>query len=374
MLFEAPPLDETELEVLASIDNTRHRLRSRLHQPPRWTEPLRRLIAAENIRASNAIEGHRVSRQDALSIFSGAEPLEAAPVDRDALSGYRDAMDYILKLVEDRYFAYSGGVVRGIHYMMMKQDPACQPGHYRPGPVYVHDGHSIVYEAPASEQVPALVEELMSVLNNAEDSTPAIVRAAMAHLNFVMIHPFKDGNGRMSRALQTLVLGREGTLDPHFSSIETYLGHNTPDYYRVLGEVGGADWSPQRDTRPWLRFILRAHHHRALSFERQTDETDQLWARINRQLAEAGLDERNMGSLYNAAMGFQIRRSEHVEYADVSERVATSDLARLVEAGFLDAFGDRRGRYYTASDRLKQLRLDIRSELPPIPDPFATTS
>ncbi len=374
MLFEAPPLDEIEREVLASIEDTRRRLRLRLHQPLRWTEPLRRLMTAENIRASNAIEGHRVSRQDALSIASGAEPLEATPVDRDALSGYRDAMNYILKLVEDRHFAYSGGVVRGIHYMMMKQAPTCHPGHYRPGPVYVHDGHRVIYEAPGNEHVPALVEELMGVLNNAEDSTPAIVRAGMAHLNFVMIHPFKDGNGRMSRALQTLVLGRESTLDPHFSSIETYLGRYTPAYYQVLGQVGGPDWNPRRDTRPWLRFILRAHHHQALSFDRQTDETDQLWDRIDQQRIEAGLDERNMGSLYNAAMGFQIRRSEHVEYADVSERVATSDLVRLVEAGFLEAVGDRRGRYYTASDRLQQLRLEIRSELPPIPDPFETAS
>ena len=54
----------------------------------------------------------------------------------------------------------------------------------------------------------------------------------MAHLNLVMIHPFEDGNGRMSRALQSLVLARDHIVAPEFASIEEYLGRNTPAYYQ----------------------------------------------------------------------------------------------------------------------------------------------
>lgn len=57
------------------------------------------------------------------------------------------------------------------------------------------------------------------------------IQAGMAHLNLVMIHPFRDGNGRMARCLQSLVLARGGILDPVFISIEEYLGRNTQRYY-----------------------------------------------------------------------------------------------------------------------------------------------
>lgn len=68
----------------------------------------------------------------------------------------------------------------------------------------------------------------------------------MAHLNLVMIHPFSDGNGRMARCLQTLVLAREGILEPEFSSIEEYLGRNTQDYYSVLAETSEGSWHPKK--------------------------------------------------------------------------------------------------------------------------------
>ncbi len=87
----------------------------------------------------------------------------------------------------------------------------------------------------------------------------------MAHLNLVKIHPWRDGNGRMSRALQTLVLGRDRITTPEFSSIEEWLGQQraTLDYYDVLGEVGRRSWSPHGDTLAWVRFCLRAHHLQA---------------------------------------------------------------------------------------------------------------
>ena len=98
----------------------------------------------------------------------------------------------------------------------------------------------------------------------------AVIRAGMAHLNLVMIHPFRDGNGRMARALQTLVLARDQIPWPELSSIEEYLGLNTPSYYRVLADVGGRTWQPESDTRPWIRFVLTAHHRQATTTLRRS--------------------------------------------------------------------------------------------------------
>lgn len=362
MLFQTPALDEKELEVISSINETKRRLRPRLHEPVRWHGLLRRLIASENIQASTGIEGHHVSRDDAMAAVDHANPFEATGVDWEAVRGYQEAMAYIIQLAGDPYFSYHDSLVRSVHYMMMKHDPACGPGRYRSGEIFVGE-----YEGPDPEAVPTLVGELMNRLNDRNETGELLIRAAMAHLNLIMIHPFKDGNGRMSRTLQTLVLGRDGTLDPRFSSIEEYLGHNTPAYYQVLADVGGSHWNPERDARPWIRFVLTAHHYRAHLMAWRVEEADRIWDRIAERRSAAGLDERTMGSMYNAAMGFRVRRSDHMDYADVSERVATSDLRRLVDLGFLEAVGERRGRYYVGTDRLRSL---AEREPPHIQDPF----
>ena len=104
----------------------------------------------------------------------------------------------------------------------------------------------------------------------------------MAHLNLVMIHPFRDGNGRMARCLQTLVLAREKIVVPVFSSIEEELGRQTASYYKVLGEVGLGAWHPENNARPWIRFCLNAHYEQARRVLRRTSEIEELWGRCER--------------------------------------------------------------------------------------------
>lgn len=376
MLFSAPSLNDLELEVIASIDETRDRLRFMLREPRRWYGPLRRTAFARNVQASNSIEGHNVSLDDAAAAIDGGVPLEATDEDWDAVHNYWDAMTYVIQLADDPHFAYSEALVRSLHFMMMRHDLTAMPGLYRPGAVFVWSTgeREVVYEGPDPDEVPALIEEMVVELNGDAGAHPTMIRAAMAHLNLVMVHPFKDGNGRMARALQTLVLARERILAPQFSSIEEYLGRNTPAYYDVLGEVGGGKWNPARDARPWIRFVLVAHYRQAHTLGRRIRESERLWEAIDGERLPAGLDERTMGSLYNAAVGLRVRRPDHIDYADVSERVATSDLKKLVEVALLRAVGDRRGRYYVASERLQDLNRRIQEERKPIPDPFEDTA
>ena len=132
----------------------------------------------------------------------------------------------------------------------------------------------IVYTAPDRELVPKLVDELCKRLTSDDaKATTRMVRAAMAHLNLVMIHPFSDGNGRMSRCLQTLVLARGGVLSPTFYSIEEYLGRNTAQYYAALAEVGRGKWNPKRNALSWIRFCLSAHYIQARSVKRRLEYT-----------------------------------------------------------------------------------------------------
>jgi Fic family protein len=112
----------------------------------------------------------------------------------------------------------------------------------------------------------------------------------MAHLNLIMIHPFRDGNGRMARCVQTLVLARGGILTAPFVSIVEYLGAgtNTDDYYRVLGEVGAGSWNPDREARPWVRFVLTAHYRQAQTMVRRTEEARRRWEVITAEVRKRG--------------------------------------------------------------------------------------
>jgi len=81
----------------------------------------------------------------------------------------------------------------------------------------------------------------------------------MAHLHVVSVHPFRDGNGRISRIVQSLALAREGLVSPEFGSIEEYLGRHTPAYHAALMEAQGGSYQPGRDASRWINFCVRPH-------------------------------------------------------------------------------------------------------------------
>jgi Fic family protein len=372
MLFATPKLDRPELEVVSRIEDLKNSLKYAVQTPKRWPGLLRRTLFARAIRASNSIEGFNVTVEDAIAAVEGDEPVDAADADWKAIRGYRSAMTYVLQLADDSHFRHSADFLRSLHFMMVEYDLSKHPGRWRPGPIQVVDEarNEVVYKAPDAERVPALMGELVVSLNQLDNSTASMVRAAMGHLNFVMIHPFSDGNGRMARCLQSLILARSGTLAPEFSSIEEYLARNTRDYYDVLLEVGAGSWNPRRDARPWVRFCLTAHFRQATTILRRTRELQQTWDALEIEAKNDRLPERTILALSDAASGLRVRNAAYRSVADISIQVATKDLALLVERGLLVPTGERRGRSYQASPRLKEIRSRF-TESKPVSDPFA---
>jgi Fic family protein len=358
MIYPLPNPSQEDLQVVAQVDEMRLRLKFMLQQAPRrWSGMLRRSTFARAIQGSNSIEGFQVTVDEAAAVVDGEEPLDEKTEAWYAVRGYREAMTFILQAASDPHFVHHEAVLRSLHFMMTSFDLKSNPGRWRPGAIYVkRDGtQEIVYEGPDAALLPQLTAELVDQLN-ATTGVPVLVRAAMAHLNLVMIHPYSDGNGRMSRALQTLVLAREGVLDPTFSSIEEYLGRNTPAYYEVLGLVGQGAWHPANDVTPWVRFCLTAHYRQAETLLRRTEETGALAGLLEQEVQRLGLNDRTVMALLNAAYGYRVRNPDYRIAADVSEAVATRDLTALVTAGLLVAHGEKRGRFYEAGDRVRELR------------------
>jgi Fic family protein len=373
MIFATPRIGTAELKVIEQVTDLRERLRHAVSERRRWTGQLRRQAFARAIRGSNSIEGYTVTLDDALAVIEGEEPLEAEKTTYQAVKGYRDALTYVLQLAGDPHFKYSSALLRALHFMMIQHDLEKSPGRYRAGPVFVYDEaqREVVYEGPTWDLVPGLTEELVDQLNGRDDDS-ALVRGAMAHLNLVMIHPFRDGNGRMGRALQTLVLGREGILAPEFCSIEEYLGRNTPEYYEILAQVGEGSWHPESDARPWIRFCLKAHLTQATTILYRVRLYERLWGEIEQVVTvEHGLPDRMVGPLFNAALGLRIRNATYRSVADVSPNVASRDLRILVDVGLIKGHGQKRGKHYTATEPILAAARKARGEKPVMTDPFA---
>jgi Fic family protein len=367
MLFAPPELTVEDRYVLDRITALRGDVRYLVAERRRWEGLLRRVALARAIRGSNSIEGFDVSVEDAFAALDEEEPLTASDAAWAAVSGYRDAMTYVLQLVRDPDFEFDESLLRSLHFMMQSYDLSKWPGRYRQGDIYVYDedGERTVYAGPDARDVPKLMQEFAESLKSPGEEVPPLIRAALAHLNLVMIHPFKDGNGRMARCAQALVLVREeGVVAPEFCSIEEYLGRNEQAYYDVLLEVGGGSWHPERDASAWVRFCLVAHHRQLLTILRRAKEAERHWAVAEKEVTSRRLPERMIGPLFHALSGYRIRNSTYRQIeSDVSANTASRDLTEMVGSGLLEAVGEKRGRHYIPAERLRRVHVDIKTEI-----------
>ncbi len=371
MIYQTPMLDDHDAAVLDLIATQKERLKIYSdHAPMRWYGSLRRSAFARAIQGSNSIEGYNASLDDAMAIVEDEPILDERTETSRAIKGYRDALTYICQSAQDPYFEFSRQFLKSLHFMMLGHDMSKHPGQWRPGSIFVVNSKSgeTVYVAPDVEVVNQLISELVSYLKTDSAELP-IIRGAMAHLNLTMIHPFKDGNGRMARALQTLVIALGGTIYPVFSSIEEWLGENTEEYYQMLALVGNGTWTPHRSAHPWVRFCLKAHYQQAATLIRRNEEYERLYEKIVTISEGHLLMERMQMALFDAALGFRVTNTRYRTDTDVSEVVASRDLKKLCDTGLLEPFGEKRGRYYRAGKVLREARLATR--LPrPLSDPF----
>lgn len=361
------------------IGGVRDELRDYVNpEPRRWYGTLRRMSFARAVQGSNSIEGYDASLDDVIAAVDDEPTLSADEETRLALNGYRDAMTYVLQVVSDPATQVDAGLLKSLHFMMLKHRLDKDPGRWRPGEIHVvrESTGEQTYEGPSFDQVPELVAAMISELE--ESDAPVLARAAMAHLNLVMVHPFRDGNGRMGRALQTLILAREEIRAPVLSSIEEYLGRNTESYYEVLGGVGQGHWHPQHDARPWLRYCLRAHYFQARTQLRRVRETERLYEACASMAHTHHLPERTTGALAEAAYGLRLTHStyklimEITAGEEISGLTASRDLRSLVDAKLVAPVGRTRGRYYVAEPILLAERRRIQADRAPreTNDPF----
>jgi Fic family protein len=376
MLFTAAPLDSLDQKILDQIMVMRAELQNQVQERPQpWTAGLRKYLTADAVAASNSIEGFRVSTQDVLDIAAGERDVPVSADNRAETQAYQHLMTYVQSLATAPDFQYDKGLLNAMHWMLQghRHSPRKVAGQWRPGMVYVTDPlepRRAAYTAPPPEQMPELIAEFVDWLN-APDDTPPLVRAALAHLNLVRIHPWSDGNGRMSRTLQTLILARSGELAPEFSSIEAWLGSptNTWAYFQELGKIGPT-YLPTQSTHDWIRFNLSAYHQRAQAVRGDVRRSAEVWRAAESFADPLELDPRMVAAIHEAALAGRIRSNRYAQAEGLSTQQAQRDLRDLVGRGILRAQGQTRARIYIPADGFPEGILAIAETPTLIHDPY----
>ena len=195
-------------------------------------------------------------------------------------------------------------------------------------------------------------------LRNGDLDTHVVVRGAMAHLHAVSVHPFRDGNGRISRIMQSLVLARDGLLSPEFASIEEYLGSHTPDYYAALQRVQGSRYQPGRDATEWVGFCVEAHIAQARRRLEQIASAAGRWRFLESIAESRSWPDRLVIALEQSLIGGTDRAGYERE-AGISSATASNDFRRLLDARLVTQVGRGRSTRYYASEDLRQNVADV---------------
>lgn len=332
-----------ELRVSVDAAGTLHR---------RWLGRLRRELQAEAVAASTSMEGVPVTADEVRRILAGDRPPSVSEADAALVSGYRDAMSFVLRRADDADFRWDSELIRTIHDFVMGHSHALQAGIYRKKPVYVvrsSDGTQ-VYEAPEAAAVPALVDAL-STYAEASDDVPAPVLAAMLHARVAGIHPFGDGNGRTARIVASLAMYRGGYRRPEFTSLEEWWGRHLADYYAAFECLGSA-WDPEANATGFIEKHVRAQRMQVEALLGREHVESDVWAAVQEVATERFGSVRLADALYDAFFGRSVTNRYYRGLADVSTATATNDLTRLCDAGLLEARGAGRTRSYSGTGAL----------------------
>jgi Fic family protein len=230
-------------------------------------------------------------------------------------------------------------------------------GQYRHGQNTVQDRRrgETIYWPPRPAEVPSLMDEFVEWTRRRTDgdTSPYLVNA-LAHLNFVAIHPFSDGNGRVGRLLCSLLMMREGYKAQAFWSLEQYFGVHATEYGQVLAEVLGPRWAPERVVATvWIEWYLRAVATQVTDAESRFRRSIAEFAAVVGGIAVAGalpLDTktapRTVIPVWLAVTNGSVTRRQLARYVAVADETLSRDLRRLSESGLLTPVGRGRAAMY----------------------------
>jgi Fic family protein len=246
-----------QLDTLTAIGNHQGKQALFENRLPEALEALRSIAKVESVESSNRIEGIEAPRRRIRSItLEGTVPRDRS---EQEIAGYRDALELVHESARD--MAITAGVILQMHAMIYRYLP-------QPGGTWkqvdneiverVADGSwSVRFRPVSAVATPQAMEDLAKGLQRAlhTDQRPGLVVAPLAILDFLCIHPFTDGNGRMSRLLTLLLLYQLGHEVGRYISLERIVEQSKETYYEALGLSSNGWHEGRHDPHPWLDYF-----------------------------------------------------------------------------------------------------------------------
>jgi Fic family protein len=289
---------------------------------------------------SSAIEGevlNPASVRSSLARRMGLSVAGAAPIDRN-IEGIVEMMldatrNYGEPLTYDRLFGWHAALFPSGRSGMQK----IRTGAWREGGIQVISGavgtEKVHLEAPVAERVEAEMSAFLAWFNGSEEIEP-LIKAGLAHLYFVTIHPFEDGNGRIARAITEMCLARLENSAQRFYSMSSQIREERRGYYEILESTQKS----KMDVTDWLIWFLRCLGHaieKANALTGSVLEKDAFWRRLKEKSIGVSDRQKKVVNLLLDAFEGKLTTDKWAKLTKSSHDTALRDIQDLIAKGIL---------------------------------------
>jgi Fic family protein len=307
---------------------------------------LRRVATIESIGSSTRIEGSKISDQDVQRLLSNLEIKSFETRDEQEVAGYAEVMEVIFSSWND--ITITENHIQQLHRDLLKHSHKDE--HHRGA--YKTSSNSvaafdetgaqigIVFETASPFDTPRLMQELVIWYQSAIEDTDMhpLLAIGVFVVVFLEIHPFQDGNGRLSRVLTTLLLLRSGYTYVSYSSLESVIEQSKEAYYLAHRQTQGTIRSSNPEWTPWLDFFLSALQRQMLRLKTRVEREKLMIGTMPELAAKIVELTREQGRLTMA---------DAVKLTGANRNTLKQHFRALVNDGHLELHGQARGAWYS---------------------------
>ena len=333
------------LRLIAGIDEFKGAWRALGTLAPERLRALRRVATIESIGSSTRIEGSKLSDREVERLLRNLDIGSFASRDEQEVAGYAEVMETVFQAWED--LPFTENYIKQFHRDLLRYSDKDlrHRGEYKilPNNVAAIDEEGrqigIVFETASPFDTPERMRELVAWLNRVRGQAEfhPLLLIAVFTVVFLEIHPFQDGNGRLSRILTTLLLLQAGYAYVPYSSLESVIENSKESYYLALRQTQATVRGNAPDWQPWLLFFLR-------SLEQQVHR---LAGKIEREkLMIAALPALSVEIVEYVQQHGRATMSELIRLTGASRNTLKEHLAQLVDKQHLARHGARKGSWY----------------------------
>lgn len=333
------------LALIAEIDEFKGAWRLLGTLAPERLSALRRVATIESIGSSTRIEGSKLTDREVEHLLANLEIKSFATRDEQEVAGYAEVMELVFQAWQD--IPFTENYIRQLHRDLLaySEKDTWHRGNYKTASnsvaAFDADGTQIgiVFETATPFDTPRLMSEIVAWLNEARETKrlhPLLIVAVFVVV-FLEIHPFQDGNGRLSRILTTLLLLQAGYAYVPFSSLESVIEHSKEAYYLALRQTQGTIRGEAPNWQPWVVFFLRSLQQQKRRLAAKVEQEKLVLAAMP-ELAVKILD-------YARAHG-RVTMRDMVHNTGASRNTLKEHFRNLVEKRHLVQYGEGRATWY----------------------------